>query len=157
MSVVSLLFLNIDKFISLYYPLHYHQIVTEKFVALQLLISWTGTVMYTVFSYTGPFVDFIETNETECLLSVDPEYYLVMIIAGYIFPLLISLAISIYIFIIAQRMTAGSRAIGRGSINLGGNQTSRRDRKTMKNRLIRRIMFVFSSTLWTSVTSLPYR
>lgn len=35
-SVLFLLFLNVDKFIALYYPLHYPQIVTESRVRLQV-------------------------------------------------------------------------------------------------------------------------
>lgn len=152
MSVVSLLFLNIDKFISIYYPLHYYQIMTEKLVAIQLFTGWTGTLAYTIYSYTGPFTNFANHSQTECMVIVDHIYYVVMIVSAYILPLLISLAISIYIFVIAQRISSGRRTWD------GGIQTSNQtDRKNTKNRLIKRIMFVFSSTMWTSVTSLPYR
>src|SRR5689334_1244924 len=39
-SVLFLLYLNIDKFISLYWPLHYPSIVTERLVAIPTVISW---------------------------------------------------------------------------------------------------------------------
>lgn len=144
MSVVSLLFLNIDKFVCIYYPLHYRQIITEKVVAGQLFIAWTCTIAYTMFSYIGPTVKFIPHNETDCWATMDPTNYLLMISVGYILPSLISLLISIYIFIVAQGMSS--------NITM-----STANRQNAKNRMIKRIMFVFSSTLWTSLTSLPYR
>lgn len=146
-SNMFLLFLNVDKFISLTFPLHYHAIVTERKVMIQVIVCWLAITIYAIGSAFEPFLYFVPAC-SECAMSINPHYYVFMIFMCYICPTVISVIISIYIFVLAQHKTRWAPA---------DFPDSKVEHRREKRRLYKRIFFVFSSTVWTAFTSLPYR
>lgn len=149
LSVIGLLYLNIDKFISLSQPLHYPQMVTQKRARLITIITVTLVAVFSTITFaagekivtyndiyhikTGHFKRLI----SQCFITLNPHYYFAMISGLYVVPIALSLAISIYIFRLAHRIASLDHQ--------------------PKSTTMRRVAFVFSSTVWTAITSLPYR
>lgn len=161
LSVTSLLLLNVDKFISLHYPLKYQQIVTKELVITLTCITWCLSISYPSIVFLGPMTNFSSIfikpvindtvrTVTTCHVGVNPTYYLIMLTGFYVFPTLLSLAISVYIFWIAQHIANPAISGVSGSRN-------RRAGKNVQQKMVKRILFVFSSTTWTALTYLPYR
>ncbi|KRZ58924.1 Octopamine receptor beta-2R [Trichinella nativa] len=121
-SVVFLLCLNIDKYISIRYPLRYPSVVTETFVNKQDVLL------------------------NECSILMKPVYYTIMLLVFYVLPMLLSLMISAYI---AWKATRRSKLYQQFTVT--GPHLK------YKRRTLRRMFFVFISTIWTCVTFLPYR
>lgn len=165
LSMLSLLLLNIDKFISLRYPLHYQQIVTKMLVGGLTGLVWFISLFFSVITFSTPISSFnsiyVQRPETtnnltvmipiklasECYLRLDPRYLLTSWIGFYIVPIVLSFGISMYIYWVAQHLAD----------TLPGLPHSHVERKRAKQRVVKRVLFVFSSTVWTAVTSLPYR
>ncbi|KRX90589.1 Octopamine receptor beta-2R [Trichinella pseudospiralis] len=145
-SVVFLLCLNIDKYISIRYPLRYPSVVTETFVNKQLIICWSLILIYCLLSfYCGPVV-YEDVLLNECSILMKPVYYTIMLLVFYVLPMLLSLMISGYI---AWKATRRSKLYQQFTVT--GPHLK------YKRRTLRRMFFVFISTIWTSVTFLPYR
>lgn len=146
-SIMFLLFLNVDKFISLSFPLRYNALVTERRVVSQVLICWLIISVYACGSAFEPLLIFAKPECSGCHMSINPNNYAFMIFICYLCPTVISLVISIYIFVLAQHKTRW----------VPDFPDSKVERRRERRRLFKRIFFVFSSTIWTAVTSLPYR
>ncbi|KRY19485.1 Beta-3 adrenergic receptor [Trichinella patagoniensis] len=145
-SVVFLLCLNIDKYISIRYPLRYPSVVTETFVNKQVIICWSLILIYCLLSfYCGPVV-YEDVLLNECSILMKPVYYTIMLLVFYVLPMLLSLMISAYI---AWKATRRSKLYQQFTVT--GPHLK------YKRRTLRRMFFVFISTIWTSVTFLPYR
>ncbi|KRZ22893.1 Octopamine receptor beta-2R [Trichinella pseudospiralis] len=145
-SVVFLLCLNIDKYISIRYPLRYPSVVTETFVNKQLIICWSLILIYCLLSfYCGPVV-YEDVLLNECSILMKPVYYTIMLLVFYVLPMLLSVMISGYI---AWKATRRSKLYQQFTVT--GPHLK------YKRRTLRRMFFVFISTIWTSVTFLPYR
>uniref|UniRef100_A0A914XKH2 G-protein coupled receptors family 1 profile domain-containing protein n=2 Tax=Plectus sambesii TaxID=2011161 RepID=A0A914XKH2_9BILA len=141
-SVAHLLLLNVDKFLSIRIPLRYQVFVTRRRVSIVTVACWTALFIISVISYTV-FLQFRDPQNPSCVaVEFKPgAYYAFLTILAYVAPTIYSFAISAYIFVIAQ---ASSRRLG---------SISERQRRM----LMQRIFFVFSSTMWTFITCLPYR
>ncbi|KRZ66784.1 Octopamine receptor beta-2R [Trichinella papuae] len=145
-SVVFLLCLNIDKYISIRYPLRYPSVVTDTFVNKQLILCWSLILIYCLLSfYCGPVV-YEDVLLNECSILMKPVYYTIMLLVFYVLPMLLSLMISAYI---AWKATRRSKLYQQFTVT--GPHLK------YKRRTLRRMFFVFISTIWTSVTFLPYR
>ncbi|CDW56436.1 beta 1 adrenergic receptor [Trichuris trichiura] len=129
-SVVFLLLLNIDKYISIRYPLQYPCIATKRTVTLQVAIVWLSIFLYCLLSFYCGAVHYDEDSLFECSVQVEPIFYILMLLLCYMAPLPKH----------CQRMNR---------LRLNGAKT--------KRRMVKRIFFVFISTIWTTITFLPYR
>lgn len=148
-SVFFLLFLNIDKFISLSVPLHYHMYVTERRVMWLWTLFWTVPLGYSLFTYFGPYIK-IPCPKIPCQIRLDPIYYSSAVIVFYIVPLTISAMISVYIYVLAHKKT-------RWVSHANSDDSQAMERKRARKMIMKRVFFVFSSTLWSTITILPYR
>lgn len=146
-SVFFLLFLNIDKFISLSAPLHYHMYVTERRVRCLWMSFWVIPLSHSIFTYFGPWITPLD-EAVPCRIGMHPIYYASTIIVFYIVPLTISAMISVYIYVLAHKKTQWTTP---------ATDSQAAERKRASKQLLKRVFFVFSSTLWSTVSILPYR
>ncbi|KFD49570.1 7 transmembrane receptor [Trichuris suis] len=146
-SVVFLLLLNIDKYISIRYPLQYPCIATKRTVTLQVAIVWLSIFLYCLLSFYCGAVHYDEDSLFECSVQVEPIFYILMLLLCYMAPLLSSISISIYIAWKVHQKPKHCQRTNR--LRFNGAKT--------KRRMVKRIFFVFISTIWTTITFLPYR
>ncbi|XP_014672581.1 PREDICTED: alpha-1D adrenergic receptor-like [Priapulus caudatus] len=52
-SVTTLIAINVDRYVSVSRPLHYHQVMTPRVVAVMIELSWTFAVVVCVGSFVG--------------------------------------------------------------------------------------------------------
>ncbi|KAI1708858.1 G-protein coupled receptor aex-2 [Ditylenchus destructor] len=130
-SCLNLLWLNMDKLIYIKLPLHYYTLVSRSRVLILTVISWATLIVMGLFIYA-----FMTIYNPCNAVSISPMIYLPVCML-YVLMILASFVISAVIYFIAQ--------------------SSRRMEPQARSRLFQRLFFVFSSTLWTFVTCLPYR
>lgn len=150
-SVLSLLALNVDKLLSLSYPLNYKACLTPKVVAVEISVGIMVTLPVSLASFLVNIngwlgVEFGQMTSGDCHIRLHPVNYVVMVAVYYILPSLVSAIVSFHIFYLAhvkmrKQMTVGKRNSIRHPVKGRG----------------RRIFFVFSSTVWSLLTFLPYR
>lgn len=140
-SMLLLLLLNIHKCITLFLPLKSLVLISNRKTAIQILLAWMLSLIYSVMLASK--LSFNSDDPCyECRVEPQPFMYATMIIMFFICPLSISYIISACIFALAQSKIRNPT----GSIIPGER------RKTLK-----RIFFVFSYTIFSVITFLPYR
>uniref|UniRef100_A0A8R1DQF4 G_PROTEIN_RECEP_F1_2 domain-containing protein n=1 Tax=Caenorhabditis japonica TaxID=281687 RepID=A0A8R1DQF4_CAEJA len=130
-SCLNLVWLNVDKLIYIQFPLHYWQIVNRVRLLWISAATWGVLIVLNIFLVS--FLDF----KGNCLMIdfnpyvyiFNPIFYVVMIITSF--------SLSALIYCIAHNLTHME--------------------ERQKSKLFRRLFFLFSSTLWTFFTCLPYR
>nr|CAD2171021.1 unnamed protein product [Meloidogyne enterolobii] len=132
-SCLNLLWINLDKFLFIKFPLHYYTLVSKRRVIWVMIGSWALIFGFVIFLYW-----FMEIKHPCEKVILSGHIYLLICLL-YIISIIASLTLSAIIFYIAQK--------------------SRRSLDSSKEskRLFKRLFFVFSSTLWTFCTCLPYR
>jgi len=133
------------------FPLHYYQLVTRRRVLLVTTLSWLllisiGLAVYTQLSIRHP-----------CnAVQISPLIYLSICVL-YVLMIVGSFVISAVIYCIAQN----SRRIEPQARSVRSHQPRfemiTEVQSNFFQRIFQRLFFVFSSTLWTFVTCLPYR
>uniref|UniRef100_A0A1I7XMW4 G_PROTEIN_RECEP_F1_2 domain-containing protein n=1 Tax=Heterorhabditis bacteriophora TaxID=37862 RepID=A0A1I7XMW4_HETBA len=130
-SCLNLVWLNVDKLIFIQFPLHYYSIVNRKKMLIVAAVTWL------LLGYLAVMLDSFLTVSVGCGTSeLSPYIYLPMCIL-YLVMILTSFIISAVIYFIAH--------------------TSTRMEARQRTKLFHRLFFLFSSTLWTFFTCLPYR
>ncbi|VDK44107.1 unnamed protein product [Anisakis simplex] len=159
-SCFNLLWLNVDKFIFVQFPLQYYIIVNRFRILIVSILTWTAIISLVMFAYhfmsyrSNPvsvlprksIMNFIilsslinHHNEFQprCDLVALPPFIYTPICVMYISLIIGCFTISVIIFLIAQ----------------GSNRIENKAR----SKLFQRLFFLFCSTLWTFFTCLPYR
>ncbi|KAK0397172.1 hypothetical protein QR680_002017 [Steinernema hermaphroditum] len=130
-SIANLLWLNVDKFIFIQFPLHYYTMISRGRVLFITVFTW---IVLIAISF---FVDrFMEVKGGCHDVRVKPYIYLPICIL-YVVMIMASFTISAIIYFIAKN--------------------SRKMEARARLKMFQRLFFLFSSTLWTFVTCLPYR
>lgn len=132
-SMMFLLLLNLHKLATLLFPIQSLVCLTRNKILLQVFICWSTILTISVFFSMKPFLRVYERGCYQCFVEIEYDYYSLRLLLLFILPLTISLIISVCIFVVAQKNSRQSK------------------------KWFRRILFVFSSTIWTAITSLPYR
>lgn len=133
-SVVFLLLLNVNKFITLFMPYSFHILVTRRTVYLEI---WTVIILILTFSsFSSWQLKLVDDANSQCRAFPNMYLHIIMLITFYMCPLLVSFVISLSIFLLAQ---------------------SKSKSKNSYKKMFKRILFVFSYTIWVSITVLPYR
>ncbi|CAA86863.3 G-protein coupled receptor aex-2 [Caenorhabditis elegans] len=131
-SCLNLVWLNVDKLIYIQFPLHYYQIVNRKRLLWITAATWGG-----LYAMNIALVTFLKITRGSCLgVSLNPYVYLLSPIF-YVVMILTSFSLSALIYCIAHNLTHME--------------------ERQRSKLFRRLFFLFSSTLWTFFTCLPYR
>ncbi|CAD6193353.1 unnamed protein product [Caenorhabditis auriculariae] len=130
-SCLNLVWLNVDKLIYIQFPLHYYSIVSRKRLLLVSVGTWAGLLVITTV-----LVSFVTANQGCIRISLNPYIYTIIPIF-YVVMIVTSFSLSALIYFIAHNLT-----------HMEVRQRS---------KLFRRLFFLFSSTLWTFFTCLPYR
>ncbi|KAF7637392.1 hypothetical protein Mgra_00003137 [Meloidogyne graminicola] len=130
-SCLNLLWINLDKFLFIKFPLHYYTLVNKKRIILLMILSWI--LIFGLVSFLYWFME-IKNSCDKVILSGHIYLFICLL---YIISLINSLIFSIIIFYIAQK--------------------SKHSKSSKEFQLFKRLFFVFSSTLWTFCTCLPYR
>lgn len=186
-SSLSLMCLNIDKFVSLRYPLRYHALITRKRIKLMISSLWFLSSAWATFFVFGPLTAFNEKCE---VYTVVPHAYAMFATVFFVLPVLFSLAISSYTLRVATvARRSEPRRPSRGSVS--ENRLMENDPHadchsachhmntsfhedvpstedpsatvhpaTHRRRLVstlKTVTFVFCTTIWTSLTFIPYR
>ncbi|CAJ0609968.1 unnamed protein product [Cylicocyclus nassatus] len=130
-SCVNLVWLNIDKLIFIQFPLHYYSIINRKKILILCTATWIvlGYISFTVESY-------MQVMGGCERVSINPYIYMPICIL-YVVVIVASFTISAIIYCIAH--------------------TSTKAETRQRTKLFHRLFFLFSSTLWTFFTCLPYR
>lgn len=131
-SVVFLLLLNIHKLVTLTLPFHSLICLTKRKILTEIVLCWIFICTVSIGFSIDPLFR-LEYDEYQCRPFIEPNYYSIRLAIFYIMPSALSLMMSICIFVVAQK-------------------NSRQSKNWMK-----RIIFVFSATVWMALTGLPYR
>lgn len=172
-SSLSLLWLNVNKFLQLHRPLHYFLYMTKSRAVAFIAAGWTISIGWGLFFVFGPFMKY-----DECNVSLRyPELYIFFATEFFVLPTVVSLFVSVDIAAVVLnenrrrfRELLLRPVIPRNSRTLEGqypepppshHQPLVNDRRRSKNSRdtgnIRRITFVFGTTVWSAITVLPYR
>uniref|UniRef100_A0A1I7YTD3 G_PROTEIN_RECEP_F1_2 domain-containing protein n=1 Tax=Steinernema glaseri TaxID=37863 RepID=A0A1I7YTD3_9BILA len=130
-SIANLLWLNVDKFVFIQFPLHYYTMISRGRILFVTVLTWVALIAISSFVYT-----FMEVKGGCHDVRVNPYIYLPICIL-YVVMIMASFTISSVIYLIAKnyrKMEARARL-----------------------KMFQRLFFLFSSTMWTFVTCLPYR
>ncbi|KAI6235025.1 hypothetical protein M3Y95_00007800 [Aphelenchoides besseyi] len=130
-SCVNLLWLNVDKLIYIKFPLHYYQLVRRRRVLILTFFTWFFLILLAIAAY-GNMTIMHACN----YIGINPFMYLAIIII-YVLVISLSFIISAVIYCIAHNF--------------------RRTEPQAQSRIFQRLFFLFSSTMWTFATCLPYR
>ncbi|KHN82709.1 hypothetical protein Tcan_16530 [Toxocara canis] len=133
-SCFNLLWLNVDKFIFVQFPLQYYIIVNRFRILIVSVLTWTTIVCLAMFGYH--FMSYF-SSPPRCDLVVLPPFIYTSLCVMYIAVIIGCFTTSMIIFLIAQN--------------------SNRIEGKARSKLFQRLFFLFSSTLWTFFTCLPYR
>ncbi|GMT36839.1 hypothetical protein PFISCL1PPCAC_28136, partial [Pristionchus fissidentatus] len=129
-SCFNLLWLNLDKLIFIQWPLHYYQIINRNRVTILSAVTWTSIIAICL------VVDFFMIEQTCTVMRINiSAYYPILFV--YVILIICSFICSAIIYFIAQTTTK-MEAVAR-------------------SKMLRRLLFLFTSTLWTFFTCLPYR
>ncbi|KAI6240049.1 hypothetical protein M3Y99_00489000 [Aphelenchoides fujianensis] len=123
--------LNVDKLIYIKFPLHYYQLVRRRRVLILTCFTWLFIILFAVAAYAN-----MKTVHACNFIQINMFMYLGIIII-YVLVISLSFIISAVIYCIAHNF--------------------RRTEPTAQNRIFQRLFFLFSSTMWTFATCLPYR
>lgn len=140
-SVMFLFLLNVHKLVVLFFPIHSFMYMSQKRVLFQVAFCWSGVLLCSILFSLEPIWTLNKVECRTCVPRINPKFYSIMLTCFYVVPLVASLVISFCIFGFAQKRS-NKRTPG-----------ARNDRK----RMFRRIFFVFTATIWTALTFLPYR
>lgn len=188
-SSLSLLCLNIDKFLALKFPLRYLAHVTFARSKISVLLCWV-----IAFSWASAFVFTLFNFGENCdvFMHVDAiKVYLGFFVAFFAVPVAISVLISIYVFAISKATrefiriptAAEKRLIWRlwkkpttesieSNKTEAGEAVSEPEKETVRPAAstsfqrfqrrrnysnFRRAVFVFTETIWSVFTAVPYR
>lgn len=172
-SSLSLLLINVDKFLALHKPLHYPSLMTTRRVWATLVCFWLVSIAWASFLVFGPFLS-ISNN---CGPIFKPEYRILYYIFAVIFfalPVCASVFIAVFVIGIARRsrtpnLLVRSAGTGNGlaskwllelhmaSSNVETNSQKQRQVHQERRKNVKAITFVVTTTLWSAVTLLPYR
>ncbi|MFH4975047.1 hypothetical protein AB6A40_001756 [Gnathostoma spinigerum] len=136
-SCINLLWLNVDKFLFIQFPLHYYQIVTRQRLLILSFVTWLTVIGSVMFCYSFMSFQEIPGMPRRCDLVILPPSIYTGVCVAYIIIIVSCFIVSFIIFVIARK-----------SVNTKKKKTA---------RMFRQLFFVFSSTLWTFITCLPYR
>uniref|UniRef100_A0A0N5ARV5 G_PROTEIN_RECEP_F1_2 domain-containing protein n=1 Tax=Syphacia muris TaxID=451379 RepID=A0A0N5ARV5_9BILA len=150
-SCFNLLWLNLDKLVFVQFPLHYYSVVTRIRLMVLTTMTWLILGLFAAIGYSSlRYVDdanlycsdndpsiVVNQFQRRCDMVFVGKAFFVSIMISYVLILLSSFTISVIIFTIARR-------------------TSRMEKKSHSKKF-RQLFFLFSSTLWTFFTCLPYR
>ncbi|CAB3410413.1 unnamed protein product [Caenorhabditis bovis] len=130
-SCLNLVWLNVDKLIYIQFPLHYYQIVNRKRLLWISTATWIGLIALNMcfVSFLSVHGGCLQTRLNPYIYLLNPIFYVVMIITSF--------SLSALIYCIAHNLTHME--------------------ERQRSKLFRRLFFLFSSTLWTFFTCLPYR
>ncbi|VDM54726.1 unnamed protein product [Angiostrongylus costaricensis] len=128
-SCLNLVWLNVDKLIFIQFPLHYYSIVNRRKVFIVSAVTWI-ILGYIAFNFVSSFQGGCER------VLINPYIYMPICIL-YVLMILTSFIISAIIYFIARAST--------------------KSEARQRTKLFHRLFFLFSSTLWTFFTCLPYR
>lgn len=170
-SSLSLLFINIDKFIYLRYPLRYLVLVTYGRGKLLILLCWCVATAWATFFVFGHF----DAWHGQCPKGVDAQdsfaIYFFFVIVIFIMPITASLLISSRVYIVTKRATSTKYQLGMRRCGIqyaaapllveAASASSRnsfhRFRASRTQPDMKIACFIFSTTLWSFCTSIPYR
>ncbi|CAI4225400.1 unnamed protein product [Auanema sp. JU1783] len=130
-STLNLVWLNLDKLIFIQYPLHYYQLVNRYKVLILSIITWS---FLTILAFSVSL--FMDASLGCTRVQLDMNIYLPICIL-YAVMILTSFIISAIIYFVAH--------------------TSSKMEERQRSGVYKRLFFLFSSTLWTFFTCLPYR
>ncbi|TMS36759.1 hypothetical protein L596_003848 [Steinernema carpocapsae] len=130
-SCLNLLWLNVDKLVFIQFPLHYYTIISRARILFITILTWVVLLAISAGVYST-----MKIINACNLVSIKPLIYLPICIL-YVIMIIASFAISSVIYFIAKN--------------------SRKFEPRARLKMFQRLFFLFSSTLWTFVTCLPYR
>lgn len=158
-SSLSLLCLNVDKFLYMTFSLKYELYVTKNRAIAANFIAWSLS-----FGWALMFVQyFIHDVKDGCSYGeVDTVSYTVFSVAFFILPTLLSLFISIHIALVVSRYIGTPKRSDvmlhqQGSNSNSRNRTPFVKKSRSKCRPLKRVAFIFTTTAWTAITCLPYK
>ncbi|CAJ0563194.1 unnamed protein product, partial [Mesorhabditis spiculigera] len=130
-SCIYLLWLNVDKLLYIQFPLHYYSMVSRKKFLLLTIATWMFLI-----SFIGLMNYFFRVGNSclEISFNDHPLHHHVLLLPGGDRCFILHSAI---IYCIAQ--------------------TTTRMEHRARTKLFQRLFFLFSSTLWTFITCVPFR
>lgn len=167
-SSLSLLLLNVDKFLALHKPLHYPSLMTTRRVVGLLVAFWLLSIGWAAFLVFGPLL----TSISNCGFKFKPNYrimYYAFAVVFFALPVCISVFIAIFVTIVAKRSRSSSLRVKAGAgrhlasrwlleIELAASKDlEKRQQQQERRKNVKAITFVFCTTLWSAITLLPYR
>lgn len=165
-SSLSLLALNIDKFLAIYRPLYHASRLSGRRVCVVIVLSWIISLAWALFFMFGITQ---ASSGQPCLLYVKSYgYYLGFAMVFFVAPTAMATVLSVFIAIVVKRQlvpTSGG-SIGEEYKMEESPNCVRRNSRSLVNVMhihrdslcrARRITFVFTTTIWSFCTVIPYR
>lgn len=153
-SSLSLLLLNVDKFIYLHKPLHYFIILTKPRILSAIILAWITAFVWALVFLLGPFTVYTKPCDFRPAVL---NMYIFFAVFFFTLPIILSLVISIYIAMLVVR-TKKEKQIReiRHSFGRPNYIQNKQDNSGAMNQL-KTITFVFTTTIWSCISCLPYR
>lgn len=179
-SSLSLLWLNLDKFVCVRYPIRYYVISSGEKCEALIIAGWLASVGWSFFFIYGPIADGFDEA---CRVYVyEPYvYFAAFVVTFFVLPIALSLLISFYVFVETKKARRFEYPC---QIRIVDPRLQKRPRQYSMMELrrckpsppasfssstltttalcspsakLRSVTFVFSTTIWSALTLLPYR
>lgn len=104
-SSLSLLWLNLNKFLHLHMPLHHFLYITRSRALGCMLISWLASIAWGFLFILGPFI----TYDAQCNIFLHHKsVYVVFVTVFFVLPAVVSLVISVYVAVVVVEAKTGN-------------------------------------------------
>lgn len=169
-SSLSLLCLNIDKFVAIHKPLHHSLIMNKKTTLRLLALCWIVSASWAVLLTEGPLM----SMPIPCKATLEHEVaYYTFTVVFFVLPILLSFLIAVYVALVTgRRSSMVSRDESAHSQTARAEDTNntkelvcqrhwtRERRRTNLDKYkshAKTLTFVFCTTVWSTITSIPVR
>lgn len=169
-SSLSLLALNVDKYFAVARPLHHALIISKKVTTSLLAATWIISISWAVLLTCGPLTQM----PRPCLVTLNHDIaYYTFAVVFFVLPILFSFVIAIYVALVTGRslVTREDNSPNSNRAEISPQHSSKeqvlyqrhcnRGRRTTAidkyKSQAKTLTFVFCTTIWSTVTSIPYR
>uniref|UniRef100_A0AAY4B1B0 G-protein coupled receptors family 1 profile domain-containing protein n=1 Tax=Denticeps clupeoides TaxID=299321 RepID=A0AAY4B1B0_9TELE len=111
-SIFNVTLIAVDRYISLYIPFHYSNVVTLRVILTTVLCTWTFSSLYSVcLLYFNRFCQSTQACPGECFFIMNQTLYICDLLFIFILPSATIITLYMKIFIMARKHVVAIRAV----------------------------------------------